>query len=1390
MKQAGKKFFAFVLSFAMMAGMILQGNFVLAAESRTGSDDITEGTPAAIASTVTNLATEGYTVNLAKSKATYNFGKDVTLQASDIRVMPKGVTAVNQQLNQAYYTVSYQNNRNVGTATITVTGNEKFGYTGSISTTFTVEPISLKNASASDITVYLDGQSATTASLPYTKSQVKPVVKVEMKTGTGSEKYVLQEGIDYTCTFYNNSKIGARTDLAAPYVSISGKGNFAGTASTNRNREVKFTIVAADIAKQKVSVSPASYVYDGTEKKPTVTVTDAVTGKALTLNTDYTVSYKNNKNVGTATVTVTGQGNYKGSATATFSILSSGTKLIDIGSSNPTVSIASCTYSGTAQEPKVNLTVAGKALTAGKDFNTTYMNNINAGTGTVTITGINSYTGSIQTTFTIKPKQISDSTVTAEAKDAIYTNGTRPATTVTIRDTKRNVVLTTNDYTLSYASGQTYNVGDTVKITVTGKNNYQGSRTVTYKILADPSVPTKLKTPVVNTPSNVNGGIQITWGAVTGAEKYRVFYKTGSGSWTKLADTTSTSYTWKKAASGTTYAFTVRCISSDGGSNTSDYDTTGKSITYIAAPKLSGVSNVNGGVKITWGAVTGAAKYRVFYKTGSGSWTKLADTTATNYTWKGAASGTAYAFTVRCISSDGKATTSAYDETGKSITYIAAPKLSGVSNVNGGVKITWGAVTGAAKYRVFYKTGSGSWTKLADTTSTSYTWKGAASGTAYAFTVRCISSDGGSNTSDYDTTGKSITYIAAPKLSGVSNVNGGVKITWGAVTGAAKYRVFYKTGSGSWTKLADTTATNYTWKGAASGTAYAFTVRCISSDGGSNTSDYDTTGKSITYIAAPKLSGVSNVNGGVKITWGAVTGAAKYRVFYKTGSGSWTKLADTTSTNYTWKKAASGTTYAFTVRCISSDGKTTTSAYDETGKSITYIAAPKLSEVSNVKGGVKLSWDTVKGAAKYRVLYKTGSGSWTKLADTTSTNYTWKGAADGTAYTFTVRCISSDGKSYTSAYDETGKKITYHVVNDLLASPSISTVKNVSNGVQISWGAVTGAAKYRVFYRTDNGGWQTLADTTSTSYTWTKAASGKIYAFTVRCISSDGKNYTSNYDTTGKTLRYLSCPAVSVANAAGGVKISWTKSAGTNGYNVYRKPASGGSWSTIAVIRDQNTLTYTDAKASSGISYVYTVKAFNGSYASAYDTAGKTIRFLSCPTVSVANAVDGVKISWTKSKGTNGYNVYRKPASGGSWSTIAVIRDQNTLTYTDKTATSGKSYIYTVKAFSGSYASAYDKAGKTIKYLAYPMVSVANTTGGIKISWTKSGGTSGYNVYRKPASGGSWTTIAVIRDQNTLTYTDKNVKKGTSYIYTVKAFSGSYASIYNKGGKQITYSGK
>ncbi len=464
-----------------------------------------------------------------------------------------------------------------------------------------------------------------------------------------------------------------------------------------------------------------------------------------------------------------------------------------------------------------------------------------------------------------------------------------------------------------------------------------GSYAQTYAQKNNITFEAEMGVPKLSSVENTATGVKISWGKVTGAAKYRVFYKTGSGGWTKIADTTSSSYTWKSAKSGTKYSFTVRCLSFDGKTYTSAYDTTGKSITYIAAPGKPTVTNVNGGLKVSWNKVAGAAKYRLFYKT-TGGWTKLKDTTATSVTLTSGSIGKTYTYTVRCISSDGKKYTSSYDATGgKGVFYkLATPSKPTFANVNGGLKISWNKVAGAAKYRLFYKT-TGGWTKLKDTTATSVTLTSGNIGKTYTYTVRCISSDGKKYTSAYNTTGsKGVFYkLATPAKSTVANVDGGLKISWGKVAGAAKYRVFCKTGSGGWTKIADTTSTSYTWKSAKSGTKYSFTVRCLSFDGKTYTSAYDTTGKSITYITAPGKPTVTNVNGGLKVSWNKVAGAAKYRVFYKTGSRGWTKITDTTSTSYTWKGAKKGTKYSFTIRCISSDGKTYTSTYDKTGTAIT-----------------------------------------------------------------------------------------------------------------------------------------------------------------------------------------------------------------------------------------------------------------------------------------------------------------------------------------------------------------------------------------------------------------------------------------------------------------------
>ncbi|MCC8098471.1 MAG: glycoside hydrolase family 25 protein, partial [Clostridiales bacterium] len=175
-----------------------------------------------------------------------------------------------------------------------------------------------------------------------------------------------------------------------------------------------------------------------------------------------------------------------------------------------------------------------------------------------------------------------------------------------------------------------------------------------------------------------------------------------------------------------------------------------------------------------------------------------------------------------------KATTSSGTTTVAETTFkVVAPQLTSVSNEATGVKVTWEAYSGAAKYRVFRKISGGSWQQVGDTSSTSYTDTTAVSGTTYTYTVRCINSSGTGYTSSYDTTGLTITYIAAPVISKLSNTTDGVTVTWGAVTGAVRYRIFRKTSGTSWVSIGNTTDTSFTDTTAVSGTAYTYTIRCV-----------------------------------------------------------------------------------------------------------------------------------------------------------------------------------------------------------------------------------------------------------------------------------------------------------------------------------------------------------------------------------------------------------------------------------------------------------------------------------------------------------------------------------------------------------------------------------
>ena len=142
-----------------------------------------------------------------------------------------------------------------------------------------------------------------------------------------------------------------------------------------------------DMSSSDISIDPISAVtYNGSAQTPDVTVKDGSTTP---------VSYSNNTNAGTATVTVTGMGNYTGTKTANFTINAKNASNLTISS------IAAVTYNGSAQTPTVTVKDGSTTLTSGTHYTVSYSNNTNAGTATVTVTGKGNYTGTKTANFTI-----------------------------------------------------------------------------------------------------------------------------------------------------------------------------------------------------------------------------------------------------------------------------------------------------------------------------------------------------------------------------------------------------------------------------------------------------------------------------------------------------------------------------------------------------------------------------------------------------------------------------------------------------------------------------------------------------------------------------------------------------------------------------------------------------------------------------------------------------------------------------------------------------------------------------------------------------------------------------------------------------------------------------
>lgn len=383
------------------------------------------------------------------------------------------------------YSISYKNNVKANDAssekvapTITVTG--KGNYIGKDSVTFSIMQKNIADEDVSVDNLILKANGKVQKPIPTLKYNGKNLVNKK----------------DFTVTFPDMGD-GAYKENGIYSVRINGIGNYTGS------REMTVTISGVKMVSKLTVSSIGKQFYTGEPIEPSLIVKDEK--KVLKQGEDYTVSFENNKEVGTATATVTGIGNYAGTKKVTFKIVANAS----IGNAQIAMTTADggnfvqSTYTGNEIRPDqytVNMTIKEKGnqiktvtLQEGVDYTVSYQNNVNVGTATIMFKGINGYSGLQKKTYRITAFDMRETRQDASGVDIVL-NGTYTYAKAGCR-VKPTVLFGGNtlkegkDYSLSYKNIAKINDGSDEKklptVVIKGKGNFKGSIEKTYQIVAE-----------------------------------------------------------------------------------------------------------------------------------------------------------------------------------------------------------------------------------------------------------------------------------------------------------------------------------------------------------------------------------------------------------------------------------------------------------------------------------------------------------------------------------------------------------------------------------------------------------------------------------------------------------------------------------------------------------------------------------------------------------------------------------------------------------------------------------------------------------------------------------------------------------------------------------------
>ena len=805
-------------------------------------------------------------------------GSALAPSADQVTVVLDGKT-----LDSKYYTVKYTNNTKAGTATATVTG--KNGYSDLASGDFTIEKATIDSCTAeySGKMMWNNGQAITP--------------EITLKLGN----YTLVKGTDYTVTYNNNQNETTKAEI-----NVTGTGNFTGTKTyyfeITRNR--------TDINDSSIKVSASDLEYDGgKEVTPVITVTQ--NGKLLAEGESYDVAVTNKTNGYEAgsviTVKLTGKDAFAGTREATFKITA-----VDLTGAVVELEKDAFEYTGDAIIPVVKMitTKSGKKITDLSELKVQPSNNTAAGTATVTVAGVDNYTGTMTGNFTIAAKNLQDSSIDVRCASKVsYEDGKACTPTVRIKDGDKD--LTENvDYTVTYENNTAVTTEySKAKAIAKGMGNYTGQVTKEFEISKD-IINITGATVTVNKTFVYNGSVQTP-------EKTDITVKLADG--TVLDNTSYTIVAVKDNIGAGTVAITVEGCGDYSGTASGTYEITPKNITECQVHYSSGVDytgmECRPGVTVMDGETVELTKdkdYTVSYSNNTNPGTATITIKGQgNYT--GTYTGS---FTIvkkndptpeKINLSSAVITVADQTYTGKTL----IPSITVVLN---------GAVLPASAYTVAYSNNINVGTATVTVTGQG-NYVGSASAT---FAIKAAA--------------KPVTpTVTKPgKVKGISVKS--VKTTsatlkWKKVSGASGYMIYRKNPSTGKSKLVKTVSSktvSYKATKLKSATKYTYTIYAYKLSGKTKIKG---SGTAYTFVTKPgavkKTKAVSKKAKTCVVSWKKTKRADGYEVYMATSKkGKYKKIGQTKKLTLTKKKLKKGKTCYFKVRAYKTyKGKKTYGAY-------------------------------------------------------------------------------------------------------------------------------------------------------------------------------------------------------------------------------------------------------------------------------------------------------------------------------------------------------------------------------------------------------------------------------------------------------------------------------